>query len=247
MKYIYLTQTENDIAESRKDLIKGEDSDLIVISWKEQTEGLDFLPNSSWNQGRNFLRKLALSKYPDADYYIFFDDDISIKSKSGNPYREFEKMLNDHKPLIATPYYDQNIRRQTDMSKDVQPLYYFDANFNAYSNEAINEVLPYYEGFDNESWHYSQVILFQLANLLYKSRCLQFNNIQLYMYLNIKREYPRNRNLQKANDLIIDNLIDKSLASEVKRPEVDWYRQNGQINQYEQKGIDDVLKNNFLK
>jgi hypothetical protein len=245
MKYIYLTQTESDIDDHRKNIIISDESELIVLSWKEEVSGNPFLPNSSWNEGRNYLRELALDKYPEADYYIFFDDDISLKLKGvGNAFREFESLLDKHKPMVATPFYNHHIRHGINPNKEFQMLYYFDANFNAFSRKALGEVLPYYKGFDKESWHYSQVIVFQMCKLLYCGHCYQFNNIILDKYIDIKRDYPRSRNLHKADDLIINNLIDKKHANEIVGESTTWYREN---TKGELRSFSDIFKTDFKK
>jgi len=245
MKYVYLTQTESDIDDHRKGIIKSDNSDLIVLSWKRETTRNPFLPNSSWNEGRNYLRKLALEKYPDADYYIFFDDDISLKvNNGGNAFREFEVLLEKYKPLVATPFYNHHIRHGWKPGKEFHKLYYFDANFNAFSKKAVNEILPYYEGFDKESWHYSQVVVFQMCKMLYSGHCYQFDNIILDKYLKIQREYPRNRKLNKADDLIISNLIDEKYSNEITGESPMWYKEN---TQNELRKFEDVFKTDFKK
>jgi hypothetical protein len=55
--------------------------------------------------------------------------------------------------------------------------YNFDALFNAFHRETVSFLLPYYTGFDSESWLYSQHILNHLTAILYNSHRIQFNVI----------------------------------------------------------------------
>jgi hypothetical protein len=51
----------------------------------------------------------------------------------------------------------------------------FDGLFNAFHREAVDFLLPYYTGFDSESWLYSQHIVNHMASLLYHPYRIQCN------------------------------------------------------------------------
>ena len=67
-----LTQTATDISDYYKDFFRGYDLYFVTFK-KENSNAVDFLPNSTWSDGRNRLWEEVRGKY---NYYLFIDDDL---------------------------------------------------------------------------------------------------------------------------------------------------------------------------
>lgn len=185
-KFIYLIQA----AESFPyDELHDDTNDSILLTWKKPSGQPDsiFYPESSWNEGRNRLLKeaklRAVQTGNDYLYYIFMDDDCQVEEDkelaaslaielTGNPFRTFEQCLLKWSPAVGYTRYDWQYYTP---NTEVNLGYNFDANFNAFHRETIDVLLPYYTGFDSESWLYSQLLICHLSAMLYNSNRLQFN------------------------------------------------------------------------
>ncbi|MGD9015959.1 MAG: hypothetical protein PVH30_01155 [Desulfobacterales bacterium] len=188
-KFIYLIQSADRMPYPE---LPGPDCDVLLLTWDQPAdhEGSVFLPGSSWCEGRNRLLREALERRDasgmDYLYYIFLDDDCEVVEDvslarrlniplTGNPFRTFEAFLIDWEPAIGYTRYDW---QHVEPDKPVNLGYNFDALFNAYHRESISFLLPYYTGFDAESWLYSQHIINHLAAILYNPYRLQYNVIR---------------------------------------------------------------------
>jgi hypothetical protein len=182
--FVYLIQSESDMP--YYDLPDAQ-NDIILLTWKAPCDRKDaiFYPKSTWNEGRNRLLKEAITRNAGYLYYIFLDGDCIVKEDAelaealnvplcGNPFRTFEKYLLEWLPAVGYTRYSW---QYDEPGAEVNLGYNFDALFNAFHCEAISFLLPYYTGFDCESWLYSQHILNHLAALLYNSHRIQFNVI----------------------------------------------------------------------
>ncbi len=164
-------------------------NDIILLTWKtpSQVPGALFLPGSSWNEGRNALlaeaRKRVEASGADYLYYIFLDEDVQIKEDTelaehlgvpltGNPFRTFENWLLDWEPAVGYTRYSW---QYTEADALANLGHNFDALMNAFHREALPLLLPYYTGFDAESWLYSQLIVAHLCTLFYPEHRLQCN------------------------------------------------------------------------
>jgi hypothetical protein len=182
--FVYMIQSESDMPYSD---LPDEQNDIILLTWKKPSgrNGAIYYPQSTWNEGRNRLLKEAVSRHEDYRYYIFLDGDCIVKEDSelalalnvelcGNPFRTFERYLLEWEPAVG---YSRYSWQYTELESEVNLGYNFDALFNAFHREAISFLLPYYTGFDCESWLYSQHILNHLVALLYNPHRIQFNVI----------------------------------------------------------------------
>ncbi|MGB5983766.1 MAG: hypothetical protein WBG37_00560 [Desulfobacterales bacterium] len=168
------------------------DNDIFLLTWKTPAEGKRclFYPGSSWNEGRNRLLKAALDhgreRGEDYLYYIFMDDDCEVSEDrelarrlgielTGNPFRTFERCLLEWEPAVGYTRYDW---QHCEEGREVNLGYNFDAIFNAFHQETLDFLLPYYTGFDNESWLYSQMLINHLAAMVYHPHRIQFNVIR---------------------------------------------------------------------
>jgi hypothetical protein len=182
--FVYLIQSASDMPYPD---IPDERNDILLLTWKTPSPWKDavFYPNSTWNEGRNRLLKEALARNTDYLYYIFLDGDCIVKEDTdlarmlnvplcGNPFRTFERYLLEWEPAVGYTRYSW---QYTEPNTEVNLGYNFDALFNAFHRETLSFLLPYYTGFDSESWLYSQHIMNHLTAILYNSHRIQFNVI----------------------------------------------------------------------
>ena len=155
--------------------------DVVVLSYKQQCkeikqpEHVEYLFNSSasWNVGRNLLLEVAKKRGRKYLYYIFMDDDITLKVKGTrpqNPWRYFENFVRELEPALAAIGLTQswicnfnsmyNTRKKRGCSLnftnvDSIPTPFFDPAINAFHHEAVGHILPYTTRYDNISWWWS--------------------------------------------------------------------------------------------
>ena len=129
--------------------------------------------NSTLNTGRNLLYTIARKRKVSYLYYIFIDGDIYFKYNetiapkammTKSPLRSFEQFLIEQEPGIGVTDYLQhhgtrfiiprvkkncNVNANTDLSNrtSIDSLFltsvHFDAAFNAFHREIVDEILPY--------------------------------------------------------------------------------------------------------
>jgi hypothetical protein len=184
--FIYLIQSA--AAMPYADL-PGPESDVLLLTWSRPADWPDaiFLPDSSWNEGRNRLlweaRQRTRQKGGGYRYYIFLDDDCHLREDAalarqldmpltGNPFRTFERFLREWEPAVGYTRYDWQYYEE---GQAVNLGHNIDALCIAFHCEAIDLLLPYYTGFDSESWLYSQHIVNHLASLCYHPYRIQCN------------------------------------------------------------------------
>ncbi len=219
--FVYLIQSESDM--SYCDL-PDEHNDIILLTWKEPSDrnGAIFYPQSTWNEGRNRLLKEALFRNAEYLYYIFLDGDCIVKEDAelartlnvplcGNPFRTFEKYLLEWEPAVG---YSRYSWQYDEPGSEVNLGYNFDALFNAFHREAIAFLLPYYTGFDCESWLYSQHILNHLTALLYNSHRIQFNVITTRNAN--RRSYTRRKKYWTIPATFLMNAIKSDMKHQLK-------------------------------
>ena len=172
--------------------LPGPSCDFLLLTWQHPAEREDavFLPGSSWNEGRNRLlweaRRRARQTANDYLYYIFLDDDCQAREDvelarrlglplTGNPFRTFEHFPLEWEPAVGYTRYDW---QHFEKDRAVNLGHNFDALFTAFHREALDLLLPYYTGFDSESWLYSQHIVNHLASLFYHPYRIQYNLVK---------------------------------------------------------------------
>ena len=187
--FIYLIQSAADMPYAD---IPGPDSDVLLLTWSRPADwpGAFFLPGSSWNEGRNRLlweaRRHARQRGGDYRYYIFLDDDCRLREDvelarqlgrplTGNPFRTFERFLREWEPAVGYTRYDW---QYCEKGCAVNLGHNIDALCIAFHCEALDLLLPYYTGFDSESWLYSQHIVNHLASLFYHPHRIQCNLVE---------------------------------------------------------------------
>ncbi len=188
-EFIYLIQSAAGMPYPE---LEGPSCDLILLTWQHPVDrdNAVFLPGSSWNEGRNRLlweaRRRARQTGNDYRYYIFLDDDCRVREDvalarklglplTGNPFRTFERFLLEWEPAVGYTRYDW---QHCEKDRAVNLGHNFDALFNAFHREALELLLPYYTGFDSESWLYAQHLLNHLASLFYHPHRIQCNLVE---------------------------------------------------------------------
>ncbi len=188
-KFIYLIQSA---ARMPYPELPGSSCDVLLLTWQHPVEGENavFLPGSSWNEGRNRLlweaRRRAKRTGNDYLYYVFLDEDCRVREDvelarrlkrplTGNPFRTFEHFLLEWEPAVGYTRYDW---QHFENDRAVNLGHNIDALFNAFHRETLDFLLPYYTGFDSESWLYAQHILNHLASLFYHAHRIQCNLVR---------------------------------------------------------------------
>jgi hypothetical protein len=94
------------------------DFDVFFLSFSQPGSGDLFFPNSTWQQGRNALLRLALAKevLPGYKYFVFMDEDTQLKlvndsstfwrpDMSADPWGRLEDFLIKFSPMIGFGIY----------------------------------------------------------------------------------------------------------------------------------------------
>jgi hypothetical protein len=165
-------------------------STAIVLQWKSerpQPRSI-FMPNSTWNQGRNAL--LAAARQYRCRYYIFVDEDAELVQREwdddgdslsqpehlGETWREFERLLLLFRPAVAVPHAQWHSTDKS--SKSVaETIALYDHMVLAVSSSAIDCMLPYEVRWDADSLDYSVVPSYIIGHLLFPSRVVQFKSL----------------------------------------------------------------------
>lgn len=186
--FVYMIQSESQMPYPN---LPDQHNDVILLTWKTPSNAPDslFFPGSSWNEGRNRLLSAAVTRAEKNGnnylYYIFLDEDCRVREDkalakklniqlTGNPFRTFERYLLEWEPAVG---YTRYAWQFFEKGQETNIGYNIDAIFNAFHRETLSFLLPYYTGFDSESWLYSQHIINHLMALLYNPYRIQFNVI----------------------------------------------------------------------
>lgn len=112
----------------------------------------------------------------------------------------------------STPsHYDIKYNRKGLMNQSfkMQTVDWFDGAFNAFNKNSIQQLLPYECEYDNQSWHYSQLLLILKSNFLFKNKIVQINDIH---YENQQHSsYPRN--MKNAKDICNKYIKENSMET----------------------------------
>ena len=189
-RFIYLIQAA---AGNPYPALAASHRDILILNWKEPGEGPDrlYFPGTSWNEGRNLLLSAARRRESETGilyrYYIFMDEDCDLEldrvlakhlglTVPEDPFEAFEAFLLTWEPAVGYPRYDW---QYTEDSREVNLGYNFDALMNAFHRDTLGTLLPYYTGFDAESWLYSQLLIVHLCAMLYNEHRIQYNPVRV--------------------------------------------------------------------
>ena len=203
LQILYLTQTENCLPEY---LLSPEvignttacQCDVLVLSYKEPCKDTSlphvkyiFQPSSTWTTGRNLLYEISKVRDKFYLYYIFMDDDVKLHAfdrtlTNRNLWRMFEHSLRTIQPPIAT-IMDSHLKfLDVTRPKDCEPehvtkfaqVFWFDAIFCAFHNQAVDHILPYRVKFDSRSWYYSQIYAIIRSDVIFHGQVVGDTRIQ---------------------------------------------------------------------
>ena len=171
--FVYLTETEQCLPPYLASSCNIGDPqtcncDVIVLSYQRKCQENNqshvsylFDPNTLFASGRNVLFFAAMGRRPGYHYYIFLNDDTTLKynkfaptdMKKLSPFRAVETWLLDYEPVVGVLDYDHHgadyvlkLRKElcgVNETSLVLPTVVFDALFNAYHHKAIGHILPY--------------------------------------------------------------------------------------------------------
>jgi len=187
MKTIALTQS----ADYPTELIETCPFDVKVLTYKQPHPTSTFAPDTTWTQGRNIL--LSLINPADYDYIILMDDDLEFKRGS---WRKLLEYCEKHRPEIAVPNFEWHVQNDR--------VDAFDAMLNLYRGDTIHKYLPYNDRYDDESWYYSQLLVYDkvlthLPDGVHHIMDVVINNTAHALY-------PRGMDFQKVID---ENFVNK--------------------------------------
>ena len=185
------------------------DCDVLVLSYNQSCQAF-FLRHVkyingyslTWPAGRNLLWQVAKSWRTRYLYYIFVDDDIVLKTtKSGNPWRQFERFLVNIEPAVAAvetntnPYFPRRLKAiqhnkcVADYRREYVTTARFDEAFNAFHYQTLDYLFPYSTKHINKTWSYSGLHLAVKCEITFRGHAVLHTQITA---LNPShRPYPR--------------------------------------------------------
>ncbi|CAH3166225.1 unnamed protein product [Pocillopora meandrina] len=173
--FLYLTQTERCLRKNvTLNLDLGNRSkcrcDVVVLSYKAECR--EYRPahftylfdnTTTWGSGRNRLFFHALERNTNYVYYIFLDDDISLKfnkratpaMRQLSPIQAFQNWLLDYEPAVGVMDYSNNPAKSliqlnwkicnknlVNHTSVTSPIIYFDPVINAFHAKAVVHIFP---------------------------------------------------------------------------------------------------------
>lgn len=168
--------------------------DCIYATYDERIDNADYLPGSTWAEGRNILLKRALQD--SFDYVVFCDDDFSFISGS---LRQISAELEMRMPAVAMPVFaPKTLSTVFRIGKSSKPLLqaqicrFGDAQVLAIHKSVVSDALavPLQTQFDKISWCLTSSTQQLLIFNLYGEDCLQLNSI-IVTNDEHKNDYPK--------------------------------------------------------
>jgi hypothetical protein len=189
--------------------------DIIMFGYKEKCdeakngnlEHVEYIHRygTTWNTGRNYLYEHAMKRKTAYLYYIFVDEDASLRPNADTNvnvtslglWRSFENFLVEYKPAVGITAYCHGKAHRCKWQRNkpggngvyVLSGYLFDACFNAFHHDVLSYLLPYNLKNENESWIYSQHYVSMLAKHYFSGSVLIYGNVNIVN--GGHREYPR--------------------------------------------------------
>ena len=99
-KIYYLVQGKADQYQARYSEMQDSGAEIIFLTWDKHIDEAIFLPNSTWEQGRNHLLQHILTNKYDFDYLVFIDGDAEPIKGS---WKDFNDFLSAYQPQICIP------------------------------------------------------------------------------------------------------------------------------------------------
>jgi hypothetical protein len=204
MRICILTQTAHDLSDYYKSFFQN--TDIYFVTFKTPNKNaVDFLPNSSWSDGRNRLWNEVRGKY---DYYLFIDDDLEffcakfkrypliqycyqklnknvLKSYHKCSFKVFFSQLRlaieNYSPEVLSV---KNLNNLNNNSLDYLTLKkgdnarimgWFDAQFTLFSDYAANRLLPYDTSISG--WASAQILIYLISYNVFSSKAISLINL----------------------------------------------------------------------
>eukprot|EP00668_Euglena_longa_P017185 GGOE01021545.1.p1 GENE.GGOE01021545.1~~GGOE01021545.1.p1 ORF type:complete len:358 (-),score=92.78 GGOE01021545.1:93-1055(-) len=166
------------------------EADVLCVTWKQELAPCDFIPGSSWTQGRNALWKKVTTMQKKYMYYVFMDEDITLSNLS-----LFELSLVKWQPPIGVPAGIAQLQGVDENRYEALKLHSFDAAFNAFHYDVVHSslVLPYVDLFDHFSWWSSQLYMIYLCQVFFDNEVIGFMRVKSTNAQH--RPYPRGWNM----------------------------------------------------
>lgn len=221
MRFLYLMQGAAKNVASYRDLGRAGRSTLLALTYDTPLDGLDFLPQSSFAQGRNHLYRKAAEVADRFDYFIFLDDDVEFTRGS---FERMEENLERHGPAVGVPLTEKTRRSVIGFERrgHIHPLvrkqrfFLNDEQYLAVDREVLGDgrILPYLEDWDERSWFVCCLIQEALIQHHYHDRSWQFNDCEI---LNEQHSNAYPQNLDFAVETSRE-WLDRNLPPDRRRP-----------------------------
>jgi hypothetical protein len=164
------------------------ETELIVVTWKERTEGFPFNERAPFAANRNFLLELALQKEEARGcrftYYIWHDEhlvkltvDPEVAAYDGvntniHPHAAFREELDKHNPAVAVPkYFWMHPRGGSsfggESARGAYSVLNFDHAFVAVHSTAARVLLPFATEVEPMHWVYAQELFSQFVSVVF--------------------------------------------------------------------------------
>ena len=251
-RFVYAIQTESCLPIHLKKALSNPDEcncNVLVLFYKQSCTAviprhIKYINGRSltWPEGRNLLWQVAKSQHMQYLYYIFIDDDIVLNTtKSGNPWRQFERFLINIEPAVAAveinsnPYFArmkhaiQHNKCVVDHSREYVTTAKFDAAFNAFHYQALDYLLPYSTNHMNESWRYSSVRMAIKCEVIFRGHMVLHTQITARNAHH--RPYPRRLIEQKDVLIILSELVEEIPVKYRNNSVFMGWRKDGQEHQ----------------
>jgi len=220
MRFLYMIQGKSSNVVKYLHLNAGA-SQLQGLTYDQSLAGFDFLPKSSFAQGRNHLYRLALQRLPEFDYFVFLDDDVEFCRGS---FEQMERNLSRFRPSVGVPLTEKTRRSAIgiEWGKRIQPVvrcqrfHVNDEQYIAFRRDVIEEgkVLPYLETWDTQSWFVTCLIQEALIQIFYHKDARQFNDCEIVNNQH-SGDYPHNLDFARQAYL---NYMEEYYSQESVRP-----------------------------
>ena len=184
-----------------------------------QTCHVDFIPNTTWTQGRNILARhiLTIEEQQDQefDFWIFADDDLELVSSTstegksqGELWQSVLEQLRQASGLSAhkISQFTVTVSYRSDITQGGWVgVSTYDANFAVFSRWAVPYLLPYAMPRPGDSEWISQAVLFCVTQTCFPSSVGVLPD--MFSSNAIHREYPKRRfTPQTIGDAVQDNV-----------------------------------------
>jgi hypothetical protein len=157
---------------------------VVILTWDSEFPANElpsyvlriFFPNSTWAEGRNRLLEEASIAYPDAEYFVFLDDDVEF---TGQSLKYFEELILNYRPKIAVPLCDRIMREMSYSRRQMERPIRHDQVMMAFHKSVLKDgiVLPIDTKFDNLSWWLTCELNHYMIQKFYFREMLSFNNV----------------------------------------------------------------------